>query len=109
MTSLRLVAVLLALVCVTVALQCYSGKYDKGQKPSVTTECSGKYCMTIEIKGDKSVYHQCDMTNACNKEGCEEGQNGDTKCCCSKNLCNSSSKLSALFTVVPIALMKLFV
>ncbi|RCN46343.1 hypothetical protein ANCCAN_07637 [Ancylostoma caninum] len=85
------------------------GKYDKGQKPSATTECNVKYCMKIQLKDDKSAYYQCDMTNICTHEACDTDRNGDIRCCCGKNLCNSSSKLSALFTIVPIALMKLFV
>ncbi|RCN46344.1 hypothetical protein ANCCAN_07638 [Ancylostoma caninum] len=85
------------------------GNTENGKKPTATTECKGKYCMKVQKKDEKSAYYHCDTMNMCTKEGCVVDGYGDTKCCCSKQLCNSSTKLSALFSIVPIALMKLFV
>ncbi|KAK6752713.1 hypothetical protein RB195_003869 [Necator americanus] len=109
MTSPRILAILLVLVGVVTALKCYTGHYAENVKPSSNSECKGKSCTKVILKNDKSAYYGCDMTNMCNKDDCVTDKNGDTLCCCSKELCNSSSKLSALFIIAPLALITFFI
>ncbi|VDL70804.1 unnamed protein product [Nippostrongylus brasiliensis] len=77
------------------------------QHPSNANDCNGQFCTKIVSKSaNAQVYsYGCDQTNLCSWHGCSTVAN--TVCCCSGNLCNSSTKLSAIFAVVPLAVIKL--
>ncbi|WKY06554.1 hypothetical protein Q1695_006604 [Nippostrongylus brasiliensis] len=108
MFSLRVTAVLLAIFCATCAFQCYNGVMTSNQHPSNANDCNGQFCTKIVSKSaNAQVYsYGCDQTNLCSSQGCSNVANTQL-CCCSGNLCNSSTKLSAIFAVVPLAVIKL--
>ncbi|KAK6750448.1 hypothetical protein RB195_002431 [Necator americanus] len=110
MTSLRLLAVLLALIGLTTAITCYYGFADSKGNIKNTTNCAAKFCVTVQGKADIPVptVHACDLQNFCKKDECvTDEEDGDTICCCSYDLCNSSSILVALPAVATIVLSKL--
>ncbi|KAK6741148.1 hypothetical protein RB195_009168 [Necator americanus] len=110
MSSFRLFAVLLTLVGLTTAIKCYLGIPDAQGKVQNTTECAEKYCVILHPKPGIPVpaMHRCDIYNECKKDGCIEEDQGDvTVCCCSYELCNSSSMLAALPVVATIVFSKL--
>ncbi|KAK6021992.1 ET module [Ostertagia ostertagi] len=109
MPSMRVAVFLLALVCSAIAFQCYNGITTSDGNPSAKTDCLSYCTKVVASVGDKTTYNYgCDGTKMCTKNGCYSGIGGALTCCCGSDLCNSSTKLSALFAVVPIALMKLF-
>ncbi|KAK6049603.1 ET module [Cooperia oncophora] len=109
MPSLRVAVCLLVCACAAFAFQCYSGQTTSNSHPSSTTDCTGSYCTKIAVKTDSETTYNygCDMTKVCAKEGCYSGVSGAQVCCCGSNLCNSSTKLSGLFALAPIALIKI--
>ncbi|KAK5968042.1 hypothetical protein GCK32_001334 [Trichostrongylus colubriformis] len=111
MPSTRVVVLLvLSIACTAIAFQCYSGQTSSNSHPSDKVDCTGQYCTKIVIsaQGQTTYNYGCDMTSVCKSNGCYPGDRGAQQiCCCGSNLCNSSTKLSALFAVVPIALAKI--
>ncbi|KAK6741152.1 hypothetical protein RB195_009172 [Necator americanus] len=110
MSSYLLFAVLLGLAGLTSAIKCYLGTPDGQGKVQNTTECPGKFCVIVHPKPNIHAppIHGCDIFNACKNDGCTSQDEADaTLCCCSYELCNSSSMLVALPAVATIVFSKL--
>ncbi|EYB94668.1 hypothetical protein Y032_0168g164 [Ancylostoma ceylanicum] len=110
MTSFRTIALLSAVIGVTNAITCYSGTTSNNERPSKTQECNSQFCTQIvmTVKGNTATVYGCDQTELCKNEGCFSSYGDSQVCCCGKDQCNSSSKLSALFALLPVVFLKLF-
>ncbi|RCN48124.1 hypothetical protein ANCCAN_05809 [Ancylostoma caninum] len=101
---------LLAMISCTVAIRCYKGyTYDK-EKPSMTMDCPmSRYCTkTVSKLGKQDMNtYWCDA-GICSKDGCTKGINDDVNCCCSKDLCNTSSRTYAFLAILPVVMLKIF-
>ncbi|EYC41714.1 hypothetical protein Y032_0559g3453 [Ancylostoma ceylanicum] len=107
---LRTISVLLVITGTSLALKCYDDNTENNVKPTKTIECDRKFCSKSVLVKDKDTTlnsYRCDNMDRCQNEGCYVEQYGVVVCCCSKDFCNSSSKISAIFAVVPVILLKL--
>ncbi|RCN48120.1 hypothetical protein ANCCAN_05805 [Ancylostoma caninum] len=109
MNSLPLtISILLLITGLSLALQCYDEITENNEKPTKSIECNEQFCSkSVLEKGNKTINSfRCDNMNRCREEGCHVDEYGVVVCCCKKNLCNSSSRNTMLFAVVPIVLLK---
>ncbi|KHJ84561.1 hypothetical protein OESDEN_15723 [Oesophagostomum dentatum] len=73
-------------------------------------DCPGsRYCekKSASSGGQTANVYYCGSDAECSKEGCTT-EYKVTSCCCSKELCNGSTKLPAFLALVPVALGKIF-
>ncbi|CAJ0605701.1 unnamed protein product [Cylicocyclus nassatus] len=102
MTSYGIFAVLFVSVGVATAIiNCYSGSNSDGSRPKDTQPCDSQYCTRIFVKlnGVNTYNYGCDQTQLCKSEGRFVPYGDSEVYCCSWDLCNSSSKFSALFAL----------
>ncbi|RCN46345.1 hypothetical protein ANCCAN_07639 [Ancylostoma caninum] len=64
--------------------------------------------IVMRVNGNTATVFGCDQTELCKNEGCFSSYGDSQVCCCSKDQCNSSSKLSALLALFPVFLLKFF-
>ncbi|KAJ1364827.1 hypothetical protein KIN20_025001 [Parelaphostrongylus tenuis] len=118
MVSLRLFVAIFAFVAVAVAIKCYNQTTSDNAQPKRNVKCNSgsKYCIKVKVEQELLFLNMygCD-TGSCHADGCNvlgTKDNRTTICCCSKDLCNSSSRFSLLslysFTVFPMIFMICF-
>uniref|UniRef100_A0A6F7PXY1 UPAR/Ly6 domain-containing protein n=1 Tax=Haemonchus contortus TaxID=6289 RepID=A0A6F7PXY1_HAECO len=105
----RLPIALLWLLPVCMAINCYRGAiYNSTAKPTEQITCQMiNYCTKITAVLPVSLAtYGCDQSAAlCKINGCYDNQNGGLTCCCSTDLCNTSTNnlpvyLSAAFLIL---------
>ncbi|KAJ1361718.1 hypothetical protein KIN20_021043 [Parelaphostrongylus tenuis] len=99
MIQFRLILLLLPIIGALAAIRCYTGQETHpGQgMPFTSVDCPmASYCFKSYTKrrdDSYSVTKSCGDPGKCFKEGCE-GSSDEQSCCCSGDLCNSTSSLA---------------
>ncbi|EYB92025.1 hypothetical protein Y032_0199g1673 [Ancylostoma ceylanicum] len=100
---------LLALISYTLAIRCYKGYTYGNEKPGMTVDCpTSRYCTKSVSKVGKhqTNTYWCDG-GTCGKDGCTKGMNDDVNCCCSKDLCNTSTERYSFLATVLVVLLRI--
>ncbi|ETN81355.1 hypothetical protein RB195_003059 [Necator americanus] len=92
------------------AIKCYTGLVTGNTKPTETSDCISDRCLKVtgRVSETKGAIYDCGA-ECLNLEGCVKTNSDSEVCCCSKNLCNSSTTLSITVLVVSAALGSIFV
>ncbi|CAJ0596783.1 unnamed protein product [Cylicocyclus nassatus] len=104
MNSLGLLLFFLTLRTVD-ALRCYNEETDGKTHPKHKMDCTpygSEYCVKAQAYGGGGIYeaiYTCAQGFQCTSNGCISPRRNVVKCCCDKDLCNSSS-LSSFLSIV---------
>ncbi|KJH41397.1 hypothetical protein DICVIV_12623 [Dictyocaulus viviparus] len=107
----RILIIFLASLTSIYAIRCYTGVVGEDRKADQIEECYAGFCLKVKYQSDQRpiVSYGCDQTEMCNKDGCYNGYQNSLVCCCSKDLCNSTSNHSTIFTLLPLLLIKILI
>ncbi|XGW26964.1 hypothetical protein V3C99_007499 [Haemonchus contortus] len=110
MAAFRVFVFITSMITLASAIDCYDQSLTDGSNPTKTKSCpKNKYCSNAVIESDglKVQTYECDE-DTCTGDGCSNPLKGVTFCCCSTDLCNSSSSFSILSIIASVVVAKLF-